>query len=203
MRHARFFALTALLCAIGLPLAHATVLVEVPLEELVSTSDAIVHARVLRTGSRIVLEEGGGMTPHTITELQVIEWLSGSVSQTTVTVDELGGTYPGGGMTIDGTPTYRAGDEVVVFLSRVEGRWRTRGMVQGLFVVRPGVPGTEAIVVRDTSGVGFARWEGGPMTVDHGGREEMPLASFLTWIRSTVEQLDTVPGGSGTVGGGL
>lgn len=206
-KYARFLALTALFSALGalaLPPAHATVMVAVPLEELVATSDAIVHARVVRSGSRIVLGETGegSMTPHTLSELQVVEWLAGTDvdgDPSTVTVDEIGGTYPGGGMAIAGTPEFHPGDEVVVFLSRADGRWRTRGMVQGLFVVRPAVPGAETMVVRDTSDVGFARWDGGPMTVEHGGREAMALEPFLAWIRDTVSQLGRVGGGSGSV----
>ena len=199
--------LTALFSALGalaLPLAHATVMVAVPLEELVATSDAIVHARVVSSGSRMVLGERGTgeMTPHTLTELLVVEWLAGTDvdgDATTVTVDEIGGTYPGGGMIVAGTPAFHPGEEVVVFLSRADGRWRTRGMVQGLFVVRPAVPGAETMVVRDTSDVGFARWDGGPMTVEHGGREEMALDAFLAWIRDTVSQLGRIAGGSGSV----
>lgn len=206
-KRVRLLTLTALFSALGallLPLAHATVMVAVPLEELVATSDAIVHARVARSGTRLVLGETGpgSMTPHTLSELTVIEWLAGTDvdgDPQTVTVDEIGGTYAGGGMAIAGTPEFRVGEEVVVFLSRADGRWRTRGMVQGLFVVRPGVPGADTVVVRDTSDVGFAHWDGGPMTVEHGTREEMALGSFLDWIRDTVSQLGRVGGGSGTL----
>lgn len=195
----------AALCGLALvPIARATVMVAIPLEELVASSDAIVHARVARSGSRMALgEDGPGtMTPHTLSELRVLEWLAGSDvdgDPTTVVVDEIGGTYPGGGMRIDGTPEFHPGEEVVVFLSRADGRWRTRGMVQGLFVVRPAVPGARTMVVRDTSDVGFARWEGGPMTIEEGGRDEMELAAFLAWIRDTVSQLGRVGGGAGTL----
>jgi hypothetical protein len=212
MRHAiRFLGLTTLLCLLGalaLPHAHATVMVAVPLEELVATSDAIVHARVVRVGTRLVLGDDGSMTPHTLSELRVDEWLRGApLDGNDVVVDEIGGDYPGGGMRIDGTPTYVEDTEVIAFLSRVDGRWRTRGMVQGLFVVRPAVPGADTMVVRDTSDVGFASWEGGPMTIEHGGHEEMQLAAFLDWIRATTAQLELgvtiAPGTTSSTGGGL
>lgn len=177
------------------PVASATVMVPVPLEDMVRDATAIVHARVVRTGSRLV-RDGDRTMPHTMTELEVIEWLSGSTGVTRIQIDELGGTYPGGGVAIDGTPTYRVGDEVVVFLRSTSMGFRTLAMVQGQFVVRHGVPGTPDVVVRDTTDIGLATWEGGPMSVIEGGREQMELQPFLAWIRGAVAQ--TIPGGGGT-----
>ena len=96
MRHAvRFLGLTTFLSVLGalaLPHAHATVMVAVPLEELVATSDAIVHARVVRVGTRLVLRDDGTMQPHTLSELRVTEWLRGApleANATDVIVDEI------------------------------------------------------------------------------------------------------------------
>ena len=175
-------------------------MVSIPLEDMVRDATAIVHARVVRSGSRLVVDEA---QPHTLTELSVIEWLAGEGGGQ-ITIDELGGSVGGAGMIIAGTPVYRAGDEVVVFLRSTPDGYRTLGMVQGQFVVRPGVPGTADVVIRDTSSVGFATWEGGPMSVVEGGREHMELGAFLEWIRTTAIQT-RVPSGSSrsTVGGGL
>ena len=176
------------------PIAHATVMVPIPLEDMVRDAAVIVHARVIRSGSRLSLD--GDATPHTVTQLQVIEWLAGDASSTQITIDELGGTFGDRGMTITGTPTFRAGEEVVLFLRSTPDGLRTLGMVQGQFVVQRGVPGTADVVVRDTSEVGLATWEGGPMSVVEGGRESMELQAFLAWIRDAVVQSGRVPGHS-------
>lgn len=197
--------LVAALLSVALP-AHATVMVPMPLEDMVQGATAIVHARVARVGSRLALDPERGPSPHTVSELVVLEWLKGE-GGSQITIDELGGEVAGLTMTIAGTPEYRAGDEVVVFLRVTDdGTWRTLGMVQGQFVVRRGVPGTPDVVVRDTTSIGFATWEGGPMSVVEGGRETMELAAFLTWIRTTVAQIrgpapSAGPATSGTVGG--
>lgn len=192
-------ALVAALLLVTLP-ARATVMLSMPLEDMVQGATAIVHARVARTGSRLAID--GGARPHTITELVVLEWLKGS-GATQVTIDEIGGEAAGLSMAIAGTPEYRVGDEVVVFLRVTDdGSFRTLGMVQGQFVVRHGVPGVPDSVVRDTSSIGFATWDGGPMSVLEGGRESMELDAFLSWIRATVAQIDGVDGARDTVGGG-
>jgi hypothetical protein len=163
--------------------ARATVMVEIPFDRLARESDAIVHGRVLRTGSRLVADESGFFTPHTMTELEVIEPLAGDVGERVV-IDEIGGTYQGGGMWIEGTPRYRRGEEVVVFLRALPGgRFRTYGMAQGHFEVRPGVPGVEPSVVRDTSAIGMASWVRGTMSIQPGAVASMPLGAFLDYVR--------------------
>ena len=210
-RGMRWFAPTlALALALASP-ARATVMEEVALEDMVQGADAIVWARVVRTGSRLELT-GDGIRVHTVSELEVFEWLSGgqegdaarSAAATRVLVDELGGEVAGHHVAIEGTPEYRVGDEVVAFLRRVDGAFRTLGMVQGLFVVRHGVPGTPDVVVRDLSNVGFAHWDGGPMHVREGGRDQMLLDVFLDWVRGTVDGVRPAPdpGSSGGPGGG-
>jgi len=182
--------------------AHATVMVSMPLDDMVQGATAIVHARVARVGTRLALDAERGPAPHTVSELVVLEWLKGEGGRQ-IAIDELGGEVAGLGMAIAGTPEYRVGDEVIVFLRTTDdGSWRTLGMVQGQFVVRHGVPGTPDEVIRDTTSIGFATWEGGPMGIVEGGRESMELGAFLAWIRTTVAQVGLVPGGaSGAVGG--
>ncbi|GAB4198454.1 MAG: hypothetical protein OHK0013_07620 [Sandaracinaceae bacterium] len=166
--------------------ARATVMVEIPFDRLASESDAIVHGRVLRTGSRLVADEAGLFTPHTLTEIEVLEPIKGDVGDRLV-IDEIGGTYQGGGMWIEGTPRYHRGEETVVFLRALpDGHFRTYGMAQGHFEVRPGVPGVESSVVRDTSAIGMARWARGPMEIQPGTVATMPLGAFLDYVRDLV-----------------
>jgi hypothetical protein len=165
--------------------ASATVMVEVPLDELIRNADAIVHGRVTNTGVRMAIEDGQ-MEPHTVTTIAVHEWLAGEGGET-VRIRELGGEWQGGGVHYEGTPRYRVGEEVVVFLERrpeAPHDLRTLAMVQGKFVVRPGVPGVPASVSRDLSGIAFARWVDGHQTVSAPGRQPaMALETFLAHVR--------------------
>lgn len=169
--------------------AHATVMVEIPMEDLVRDADAIVLGTVERVGVRLQMDAAQrGMDPHTITTIRVESWLKGS-GDDRVTIDELGGVMGELGLRIDGTPRYRTGERVVVFLHRVEGRYRTLQMAQGAFEVLPGVPGAPSIVQRDLEAIGLARWTDGQMTIEHGGRSAMRLDDFLSYLRATLRNL--------------
>jgi hypothetical protein len=186
----------AALCMLGILAfaahASATVMIEIPFERLTRESDLIVHARVLRTGSRMV-NEGGVFEPHTASSLEVITTLRGQANGPVV-IDEIGGTGPQTSTWIAGTPRYRANEEVVVFLRRLpSGAYRTHGMAQGHFEVRHGVPGVEAVVVRDTQTIGMASWQNGQMSIAPGSVVTMPLGAFIAYV----QQL------SGALGGAL
>lgn len=165
--------------------AAATVMVEVPLEDMARDADAIVHGVVERTGTQMVVREGA-MEPQTLTTIRVREWLEGGPADR-VTVREIGGEWQGGGLRIDGTPSYRPGEEVILFLERHPERsdeYRTYAMVQGKFVVLHGVPGVPSMVRRDLESVAFARWSGGEMSVQGAqSGPALPLESFLDLVR--------------------
>ncbi|MCZ7687116.1 MAG: hypothetical protein M5U28_53580 [Sandaracinaceae bacterium] len=165
--------------------AWATVMVEVPLEELVQTADVIVHGTVVSSRARVEVRDGA-LEPQTVTTLRVHEWIAGPGGET-VELRELGGTWQGGGVRYDGTPEYRPGEEVVVFLERrpeAPHDLRTLAMVQGKFLVRHGVPGVPARVHRDLTGISFARWADGRQTVEApGDAPAMELSAFLGYVR--------------------
>ncbi len=168
--------------------AGATVMVEVPLEDMARDAAVIVRARVVHTGTQMVMRDGS-FDPYTVTTLQVLEGIKGAGEAEQLLVRELGGTYRGGGMWIDGTPRYALGEEVVVFLEHdpIDATYfRTYAMSQGKFVVLHGLPGVPAAVARDTRAVAFARWTDGRMTLSHGGREVMQLEAFLDLLRGVV-----------------
>ncbi|MBX3270022.1 MAG: hypothetical protein KF729_07155 [Sandaracinaceae bacterium] len=174
--------------------ASATVMIEYALEELVGGADAVVHATVVQSRVRMVLDGEGGMAPETLTTLRVHEWIAGP-GGATVELRELGGVYPGGGLRYDGTPEYAVGEEVVVFLERrheAPHDLRTLGMAQGKFIVRQGLGGVPSTVRRDLTGIAFARWRDGVQTVVHpcdgatSARCEQPgmdLHGFLDYVR--------------------
>lgn len=184
--------------------AHATVMVEIPLEQLVADSDAIVHATVLRTGTQLETFDGH-LEPHTIAELRVTEWLKGTGGER-LAIDEIGGTIDGSGSWIDGTPRYRDGEEVIVFLRRLpNGSFRTVGMEQGRFDVVRAVDvaarTARTVVQRDTSTLAFASWVNGEMQVHDGGRSpSVDYDTFVGFVASVLEQL-ALPADPSTTGG--
>ena len=184
-------------------IARATVMVEVALEDMIRDASVIVRGRVIHSGTQMLIRENG-MDPATVTTLQADQWLKGRGGPT-ITIRELGGLIgpggQGGGMRIDGTPTYAVGEEVLVFLEADPDDatyFRTYAMSQGKFVVLRGVGGAPDVVARDTATIAFARWARGRMTIHHGGREVLPLESFVELVRGVQTYF---PGGNAVEGG--
>lgn len=177
------------------PPAGATVMVEVPLDRLVAEADAIVLGRVDRIDVEMVPYQGG-LDPHTLASVRVDRWLKGAGARA-ITVRELGGVHGNGGMWIDGTPRYRAGEEVVLFLVRHPerpGDYRTYGMAQGKLVVRRGVPGTPDVAHRDLEGIAFARWTDGAMHLMHAdGEPAMQLGELLAFVERRAAHVTLPP----------
>ncbi len=170
--------------------AAATVMVEVPIEDMTHAADLVVHGVVERSGVRVDLG-AAHPEPHTITIVRVIERLRGA-SDERIEIDELGGEWQYGGQRIDGTPVYAPGSEVVVFLRRLpDGRFRTYAMAQGHFEVIHGVPGVPSTVVRHLGGMSFARWQDGAMRVEE-PRADVPvsLEQLLDFVRGVVAQIE-------------
>jgi hypothetical protein len=171
--------------------ARATVMVELAVEDMAAAADAIVIGRVVRSDVQLLAEPNAqGLRPWTVTRLEVEQWLEGP-GGARVEILERGGVWQGGGQVIAGTPTYRAGDRVLVFLRiDVYGRWRTYGMAQGKWDVHAGVPGTPTTAQRDLSDLGLVHWAGGQMIVNGGTREApVPLRDLIERIIRVREAL--------------
>jgi hypothetical protein len=171
------------------------------MEQLIAQSDAIVRATVRRTGEQLETFDGR-LEPHTIAQLTVDDWMKGDGGPE-LTIDEIGGVVDGNGRWIDGTPRYRAGREVIVFLRRLpSGAYRTVGMEQGYFEVVHRAPSDGGFVERDTSSIAFASWVDGEMQVHEGGRSpSVPLDTFVGFVVSVLDQL-ALPPTTSTTGGG-
>jgi len=118
----------------------------------------------------------------------VDRWLKGGAASNEITLHERGGHHRGRGMRVAGTPTYRVGERVLVFVERdSRGRYRTFGLSQGRFLVRlaaaPGVP----TLVRDFRGASFARWMHGRMQVDEVTPPIVRLDELLTRVEQVLE----------------
>lgn len=171
--------------------AQATVMVEIPLEQLTDEADAIVLGTVISTGSRFVLVDGI-VQVHTITRVRVERWLKG-VATSVVLIDQLGGRYQNTVTWPTGTPEYAVGEQVLVFLERVPevpDGYRTAQLCQGKFSVNDGIEGVSpTLVQRDTSGISFASWaDNGEMAVEAGTIEPaIPLSDLVQFLERRVQ----------------
>jgi hypothetical protein len=156
--------------------AQATVMVEVPIDDMAYVADAIVLGRVDRVSVRLELS-GSEPMPWTVSTIRVERWLHGS-GGAEVKIEELGGDFQGTEVRVAGTPEYQAGERVLVFLRRDDaGRYRTYGMAQGKFAVRASVDGP-TLAMRDLGDIAFAHWSGGAMQVDGHGSHDPQTMSF-------------------------
>jgi hypothetical protein len=119
-----------LIALLGLFTAGATTVQSLSFGELTDRSDLIVSGAVTRTWSDWDAEHKFIWTHN---ELTVSTTLKGTAGKTVV-VSEPGGIVGIQGMTVAGTSVYRAGDKVVLFLSRMpNGYLRTTGWGQGKY----------------------------------------------------------------------
>ena len=111
--------------------AGATVLIPIEFRELVRVSSTIVHGRV----SDVRSEWGDGRrTLETFLTIDVTEYMKGSLGGT-LTVHVPGGQIGRYRTIFVGAPTFREGDEVVLFLRSYNGVLSIVGLSQGAFRV--------------------------------------------------------------------
>lgn len=131
--------------------ADATILVRMPLEKLGSAAGVVVEGRVqsvraVRRGPRVY-------TDATVTVTACLRGPCGPE----VTVRQLGGEVDGVGTVLDGTASFAAGDEVMLFLrARSDGAFAPVGMAQGAFRTERDAGGAVRAYRRDLRGIGFA-----------------------------------------------
>lgn len=146
----RVLALVAALFAFAV---SATVIVHETIEQMASHAPLIVRGRVTRTFA------GWDTSKRRIwtwTELAITDRLKGAASGT-VLVKQPGGEVGPIGQAVEGTATFKEGEDVIVFLDRApdeKGTWLVYGMSAGkVFVTR--IDG-KVVAARDTSGLAFA-----------------------------------------------
>lgn len=112
--------------------ASATTVMRLNLSDLVSQSEQIVHGTVSRAEAVVQ-----GRRVYTIVTITVIDRLKGAAAKE-VTFTQLGGRTPRLATYVPGTPTFTAGEEVVVFLERPSAHGAplvVTGLAQGKFKV--------------------------------------------------------------------
>ena len=135
--------------------AHASVVERLTLDDLHGRADLVATASVLR--SRGVMADG---RIETETVLRVDKVWRGP-RRKTVKVRTPGGVIGDVQARVAGSPSFRLGETVLVFLRRNRGEWRTVGLFQGVWTLSSRSPGLA--IPSSTGGAAFLEsTEGGP-----------------------------------------
>lgn len=167
-----------ILLAVRAPLALTVE--KASLEKLVRDSHLIVMGKVLSSKS---VWEGNNIYTH-IT-VRINGRLKGNYSAHEVTVKQLGGKVGEVGEIVDGSPTFRPGEEVILLLVSWQDAFWVHSIVLGKFAVLE--ENGERYAMNDLRNIGLID----PVTKHEIMGEEVktsriPLGSFLTEIRSLV-----------------
>jgi hypothetical protein len=128
--------------------AGATTLRRMDLPEMVAVADRIVHARTV--GNRVYWDPAGRI--FTDTTFDVISDAKGSGPKT-LTVTQLGGRIDPIEMTVEGTPTFSPGEEVVLFTEpNPRGNRLIVGLSQGVMRVHTDPDTGEKFAVSEVPG---------------------------------------------------
>ena len=149
--------------------AQATIMVDVPMDDMIQESDLVIRGTVMRTGTRLA-RAAGELEPRTHTWIRVQEVFAGQPPASNIVhVWEPGGTYQDVQVTVAGAPHYEVAEEVVVFLARDPEQpdvYRTVEMTQGKYHVLPKSTSSASVMaVRDLSDVAMARWRRNRMQI--------------------------------------
>ena len=161
--------------AVSVVSLQATVVIPAEFTEMVNGSQVIVHGVVTRVDAQLV---GGRRTIETVVTVQVVDALKGVV-ETTAAFRVPGGEVGRYRRVMVGAPTFREGDEVVVFLAgRPPVMPMPFGLNQGVYrVTRAAGRAMVSPVVVD-----------GPARVVRGDPARRPLAvdAFAASVRAVV-----------------
>jgi hypothetical protein len=120
------------LCLVPHEKALATSMLHQDIASLTQSSDAVVRGKVKATQSRWSADHKRIITEVTI---DVAEFFKGGGSSTLV-VRQPGGEIDGIGQKVSGLASFSEGEEVVLFLERLEtDKYRVNGMAQGKYRV--------------------------------------------------------------------
>lgn len=127
---------TALLASASIattPSAHATTFAPTTQEERIDAAQLIVRGVVREVWTE---EDDSGMI-WTRAQVDVQRVYKGKLNEQTIIVEQLGGTYAGRTVRVDGVARFDVNEDVVLLLDRRKnGNLRTVGMTMGKFTIR-------------------------------------------------------------------
>ena len=185
MNRFRVFLVVAIaaLALVGAQAAFATSVQKFSLQELTKKSDSIVMARVDDAYSSW---DAAHKEIYTFYTLSVLQPVKGNKGGTTVTLRELGGTVDNVMSIVPGMPSFKKGEEVVVFLTQKDAAgypW-VMGLQQGKYTVSTGKNGVK-MVRNDLAGTELLTKDG--KHVDSTTAPDMPLNAFIDGIKTALD----------------
>ncbi len=182
MNRFRLFLVVAIaaLALLGAQAAYATSVLKFSLQELTKKSDSIVMARV---DDAVSSWDASHKEIYTYYTLSVLQPVKGNKGTTTITLRQLGGTVDNIASIVPGMPSFKKGEEVVVFLTQKDpaGYPWVMGLQQGKYTVTTGKDGVK-MVRNDLAGTELLT-KGG-QHVDSTTAPDMPLNAFLDGIKT-------------------
>jgi predicted secreted protein len=163
--------------------AGATTVLKLSLKDLAKKSDSIVRARVEDEVARYDTNK----EIYTYFTLRVLEPVKGSKKDDIITIRQLGGVVDHIASIVPGTPSFKKGEEVVVFLTQKDAAgypW-VMGLQQGKYSVSQDENGQKR-VRNELDGTTLVGANG---TVTEGAKvtPNMPLEAFLAGIRTDLD----------------
>ena len=168
--------------------AAATTVEKMSLRDLAKKSDAIVLARVEDETARY----DANKEIYTYITLRVLEPVKGPKKDEVITIRQIGGTVDKIASIVPGTPTFRKGEEVVLFLTQKDGAgypW-VMGLQQGKYSVTADEKGSKSVRNEIDGELKFVA-PGGKTTDAEAGKAQ-PLQSFLDGLRTQLDEAGKV-----------
>src|SRR5690242_16538801 len=148
-------AVLALVAVVFAPRAEATTVAYQTDAQLVALSDRVVHGRVVDVHTELGAD---GRTIYTVAQLAVLEDLTG-FTDATIEVREMGGVLGGTRLWIPGSTEYNVGDQLLLCLKQVNGKWQSVAKAFSAFAVQPSTTGGSSTLTRNLAEVNVL---GGP-----------------------------------------
>lgn len=169
---------------VGAGTATATTVLKLSMKDLAKKSDAVVLARVEDEVARYDTDK----EIYTYVTLRVLDPVKNSRKDDLITIRQLGGVVDHIASIVPGMPTFKRGEEVVVFLSQKDraGYPWVMGLQQGKYSVRADENGTMR-VRNELSGTTLLD-ANGHLTAGSKAASDMPLQSFLDNVRTDLDE---------------
>jgi len=162
--------------------ACATVLIPIEFRELVRVSSTIVHGRISDVRSEWA---DGRRAVETFVTIDVTEYMKGSLGGT-LTVRVPGGQIGRYRTIVVGAPSFREGDEVVLFLRSYNGVLSVVGLSQGAFRVVADDTGRRLVTTPVVMGKSADAAE--PVVRGDAARRPLAIDAFRDLVRRVVTE---------------
>ena len=167
---------------------RATMLLELGLKDLVERSDKIVEAQVTAVITRWNKDSS---LIETFVRLNITDDLTGDEEGEEIIITQPGGMIGTITLTVEGTPSYQAGEQVLLFLYQDALNrtvYRTTGMFQGKYRMYPDSEGVMYLSQDTTVSAGLLPVDGRDLESAPETGNGLTLAEFKTVVTSFIDQ---------------